>query len=378
MAMKLPVSLPKHRLLALCACGLLVSACASAGGTTSAPSTPSGTTTAPPASVPQVRWPVKTSAYFDLWLHSFAVLTPDTSAIPLFKRGYRDSIATIKRRSNVLTSLDANRETLLRRMNANPNLVQAQFLVFEFASFAELQRATASFLQFEGQPNRAPDQGTAAVIARLASIFPTADDRDWLRLFMTGVADEQSRFFDAEYQRVTRERSGVLAAVQSKWNTYRPKFDRFLNNTGQRVGEIYLSLPLGGEGRASTGADNQSIIAVPFPARTADAMEAIFVLAHEVTGNLVGPVIADNTTPAQQREGQSATLVAFGQVHAGLLLLQKIAPELVEPYAKYYLQQGGKYVPASNAATALRAAFPLPSAITAGLARQIEIVLGGI
>ena len=371
--------LPKRRVFALVACAALVSACATAGGTTASPRTPGGTTTTAPTPAPQVRWPVKTAAHFDLWLHSFAELTVDTTAIPLFKRGYRDSINVIKKRGNVLTSLDANRQTLVNRLSANPALVQAQFLVFEFASLANLQTATASFLQAQGEPGRAPDQATAAVIARLAQIFPAAADREWLRLFMMGVADEQARFYDAEYQRVARARSAVVSAVDELWQkTFRPKFDRFLNNTGQRSGELYLSLPLGGEGRASTGASNQTIVAVPFPARSADAVQSIFVFAHEVTGNLVGPVINDNTTPAQQRDGQTGSFVAFGQVQAGLILLQKIAPELAEPYARYYLAQGGKNVPSSNAADALRAAFPLPAAITAGIARQIDIVLAGI
>jgi len=370
---------PKRRVLALAASAALVSACASAGGTTASPTTPGGTSSTAPTPAPQVRWPVKTAAHFDLWLHSFAEITVDTTAIPLFKRGYKDSINVVKNRGNVVTSLDANRQTLVRQLSANPALVQAQFLVFEFASLPELQNATASFLLAQGEPSRAPDQATASVIARLAPIFPAAADREWLRLFMLGVADEQARFYDAEYQRVVRARSAVVSAVNELWQkTYRPKFDRFLNNTGQRSGEIYLSLPLGGEGRASAGANNETLIAVPFPARTADAVQSIFVFAHEVTGNLVGPVINDNTTPAQKRDGQTGSFVAFGQVQAGLMLLQKIAPELAEPYAKYYLAQGGKYVPSSNAVDALRAAFPLPSGISAGLARQIEIVLGGI
>ncbi|MEP6834309.1 MAG: hypothetical protein ABJB74_13015 [Gemmatimonas sp.] len=375
-----PPRSPKWRVLALAAFASAVSACATAAGTPASPTTPSGTpnpgTTTQPA---QVRWPVKTAAHFDLWLHSFAQLTVDTTVIPLFKRGYRDSIAAVKSRSNVLTSLDANRDNLQKRLTANPALVQAQFLVFEFGSFAELQQATSSFIQAQGDKTRAADQAAAATIARLTPLFPTVADRDWLRLFMAGVTEEQSRFYDVEYKRVSAARSGVFSAVDALWQkTYRPKFDRFLNNTGQRNGEIYLSLPLGGEGRTATGANNQTLVAVPFPARASDAQQAIFVFAHEVTGNLVGPIVNDNTTPAQQRAGQTASLVAVAQVYAGLILLQKIAPELAEPYARYYLAQGGKMVPSSNAQEALRSAFPLPAAITTGIARQIEIVLGGI
>lgn len=369
----------------------LIAACATAGGTPAGGTAGAGTTTQPttqpaptggvgvPVSNTAGQWPVSTSAHVDLWLHSFAVLTDDTTRIPLFRRGYRDSIATVKRRSNVLTSLDANRETLARRLNTNPALVQAQFLALSFASFAEMRRTLEVFLQFEGQPNRAPDQTTASVIAGLAPVFPTAADREWLRLFLAGVIDEQSRFYDAEYQRVLRSRSGVVAAVDSVWQkVYHKKFERFLTNTSQRQGEMLLSLPLGGEGRTSLGPTGATIVAVPFPARTADRLEPIFVLAHEITGNLVSTVVSDNTTPAQQRDGSASSFVSFAQVHGGLLLLQRIAPELVEPYARYYLAQGGQPVPTGSATVALQRAFPLPKAITDALLRQIDIVLGGI
>lgn len=351
------------------------------GGTTTAPttSTPSGGGGVGPVSTTTTRWPVKTAPHIDLWLHSFALISDDTSAVPLFKRGYRDSIVAVRNRSNVLTSLDANRVALARRLTANPALVQAQFLALSFANFADLRRAIEVFLQFQGDPARAPDQNTAGLIQHLAASFPTAADREWVRLFLAGVIDEQSRYYDAEYQRVLRARSSVVNAVESMWqNTYRAKFDRFLTNTSQRQGEIYLSLPIGPEGRTSSGATGQTIVAVPFPERSADAAQAIYVFAHEVTGNMVSTVVTDNTTPAQKRDGQSGSYIAFGQVLGGMMLLQKIAPELTDAYCRYYLAQVGRSANATNAQGALRSAFPVPQNIADALARQIDIILAGI
>jgi hypothetical protein len=88
--------------------------------------------------------------------------------------------------------------------------------------------------------------------------------------------------------------------------------------------------------------------------------------------------VNDNTTPAQQRTGDAANYIAFGQVQGGLALLQKIAPELAEPYARYYLSQGGKPVPSTGAVAALKRAYPLPQTVLDGFTRQIEIVLAGI
>lgn len=360
--------------------------CASAPPVTSAPggagSTAPPTSGRPPStgSTSQpARWTVTTLPHLDLWLHSFALISNDTAAVPLFRRNYRDSLTSIKNRSNAQTSLDANRDALSRRLNANPALVQAQFLAFQFASFADLQNAADKFQQLQGDPKRATDQATATLVAQFAASFPGAAERDWLRLFLLSVTDEDTRFYNNEYQRVMRQRAAVLSAVNSEWqNRYRAKFERFLNNTSQRQGELLLSFPVGGEGRTVVDARGQTIVAVPFPARTSDALEPIFVLAHEVTGNLVAGVVADNTTPAQQRSGESSAFVSFSQVQGGLLLLQKIAPELAEPYARFYLAQGGKAVPSSNAVAALRSAFPLPQAMIDALSRQIDIVLGGI
>ena len=368
---------------------MLFSACATAPGGGS--STNAGTTTPPPGSTPTggggvgpvsttiTRWPVKSAAHIDLWLHSFALISQDTSAVPLFKRGYRDSIIVARNRSNVLTSLDANRDALARRLATNPALVQAQFLALQFPNFTEMRKGIEVFLQFQGDPARAPDRNTAIIVQQLAASFPTAADRDWIRLFLASVIDEQTRYYDAEYQRVVRSRSAVVSAVESLWqNTYRPKFDRFLNNTSQRQGEMYLSLPIGPEGRTSGGANGQTIVVVPFPQRSADAAQSIFVFAHEVTGNMVSTVVSDNTTPAQQRDGLSGSYVAFGQVLGGMLLLQKVAPELTDAYCRYYLAQVGRSTNVANMQAALRSAFPIPQAMAAALARQIDIVLAGI
>ncbi|MEQ1691127.1 MAG: hypothetical protein ABMA00_07580, partial [Gemmatimonas sp.] len=224
----------------------------------------------------------------------------------------------------------------------------------------------------------------AARLAQFASIFPNASDREWLRLFVTGVTDEQLRFFADEHSRAVRTRAPVISAVDSLWQrVYRTKFDRFLTNTGQRTGDIVLSLPIGGEGRAGVGRSGQTVVVVPFPQRVADASDVIVVFAHEVTGTLVGSVVADNSTPAEQRAGAADLLVSAGQVRAGAMLLERIAPELLEPYMRFYLLQGGaRGEEVTTSRSALEAAFTrrfvLPSTIRDALVRQLEIVLGGI
>jgi hypothetical protein len=119
-------------------------------------------------------------------------------------------------------------------------------------------------------------------------------------------------------------------------------------------------------------------VAVPFPARRADAVEALYVLAHEITGSLVGTVVADNTTPAEQRAGTADRYVSMGQVQAGAMLLAIIAPELRDGYVRYYVEQGNLRRAGTTYAARFDESFALPPAIRDALQRQIDIILSGI
>jgi hypothetical protein len=69
-------------------------------------------------------------------------------------------------------------------------------------------------------------------------------------------------------------------------------------------------------------------------------------------------------------------------VQAGALLLERVAPELLQGYRRYYLTQVGERTAATLAgaplATAFTGRFVLPTAIQLALTRQIDIVLSGI
>ena len=360
-----------------------LTACASAvpvgvpGGVNSAGAT--GASAAVPNSPLPLRWPVRTAEHIDLWLHSFALISEDTSRVRLYRNGYRDSLVVVKNQRNVLTSLDANRATLAKRLPSTGGYLQAQFLPFEFANWDAMKYAIERFLQFEGDSRRAPDRETGARVALIASMFPAAADREWLRLFLAGVLDEEERFFNAEHSRLVRTRAAVITSVDSLWQqVYRTKYERFLNNTSQRQGDLLLSLPIGGEGRTAMGPSRQTMVAVPFPARREDAVQVLYVLAHEITGSLVGSVVTDNTTPAEQRSGTSDRYVSMGQVQAGAMLLAIIAPELRDGYVRFYLAQAGVRATAADAGAAFDRSFVLPPAIRDALQRQIDIVLSGI
>lgn len=330
-----------------------------------------------------VRWPVQVQPHVDLWLHGFGMITTDTTAVPLFRRGYRDSLTVLKNRANAYTTLDANRAELSQTLAASPALTNAQFLVFAFPSWESLSAAITLFLSVEGDPQRAPDQARAAEVAYLAAQFRTPADRTWLRRFHDGLADEYTAFYRDYWATTQRAQSAVIAAVTQLWEQqYRNQFQRFLSNTEQRNGTMLLSLPLGAEGRAAADREGATVVAVTMPGRVEDAREALLVFAHEVVGSIAGSAVNDNTTPAQKRSGEYSRFVALAQVRAGAMLLERIAPELINAYARYYLAQGGHRVAASGTdkerLAALVAAYPLPTELVAGMERQIDIALGGI
>lgn len=353
----------------------VIAGCATAGTTTG--DTPTSGTVGQNPTSPGEAWAVKTREHLDLWMHGFAMISDDTTLVPYFRRGYRTTMSGLKSRSN-LTQLDANNARLKSRLTANPGLVNAQFVALYFDSFDEMASAVEVFYRADGNPRGASNQETAETIALLSGYFPNAADRDWVRLFVQSLRDEDSRFYRSYWDQQQRELGAVYSAVTSLWqNTYRARFQPFLTNTSQTAGEIYLSLPLDGEGRTLSAGKRQNATAITFPQRSSDANEAIYVVAHELVGSLVSIAVRDNVTPTDQRLGVADRYIANGAVRAGAMLLQKIAPELVNGYARYYLQSANRPVGAS-AVTSLTSVFTLPEGIRDAIQRQLDVVLGGI
>lgn len=366
----------KMRLAISLAIAALLAGCATAGTSgTDTSTSPSGTVGQNPTNPAEV-WPVKTREHLDLWLHGFAMISDDTTLVPYFRRGYRADMNAVKSRSNIVAQLDANIAKLKARLSVNPGLVNAQFLALYFDSFDEMASAVDAFYRADGNPRAASSQQTAETIALLAGYFPTLADREWVRLFVQSLRDEDTHFYRGYWDQQQRERTAVFTAVNNLWQgTYRLRFQTFLNNTSQAAGEIFLSLPLDGEGRTLSAGKRQNATAVSFPLRSSDAQEAIYVFAHEVVSSLVSTAVRDNVTPTDQRMGVADRYIANGAVRAGALLLQKIAPELVNGYTRYYLQSANR---STGANSTLASVFSLPDGIRDAISRQLDVVLGGI
>jgi hypothetical protein len=363
------------RFITSIALGVAIAGCSTGGGGPYQPA--SGPT--PSSSTAPVGWPVRSAEYVDVWLHSFSLVTPDTARVPLFERGYRDRMLALRRQRNVVTALDANQATLAAGLSRNPELLNAQFAIFGFASFAELVRVTPQFIANDGSPATVTDPTTQQLFVWLRQYFPTVADREWLRVFVTAVQEEQTKFYESYWNATTADRAAVRQQVGSLWTgTYRQKFARFMRNAQLADGTMILSLPLGGEGRTVTDRAMGNGIAVPFPATTDSALNAIYVFAHEATGTLTQQALADNTTPADQRSGVVARMQPIANVRAGAILLQRIAPELVAGYERFYLAAIGTASTTGDPAAAFASAFQIPDGQLTGITRQIDLILAGI
>mgnify|MGYP001556041696 CR=1 FL=1 len=367
---------PRLDIAALCAAAITATLACASGGT---PAPPTVVQPIIAGRTHELVWPVKTREQVDLWLHGFALLTNDSSAVPLFRPGYRDDLTVLKNKANVLTQLDVNHDKLASRLASSRSLINAQFVPFYFSSVEEMHGAIDRFIASDGNPGAAKTQVEAAQFAVLSGYFPSPADRIWLALFSSSLWDEDTKFYHSYWLQQQRERANVIDSTTAMWqHLVRPRITRFLNNTQQRDGDILLSLPLGGEGRTlnASGAVRTSV-AVNFPARPADVPEAMYAIAHEIVGSVANAAIADNTSPAEQREGVADKLSGPATVRGGLMLLEKFVPELADGYARYYISASG-IAPDANPRAQLAARFPIPNAIRDAIARQINNVTSGI
>jgi hypothetical protein len=364
------------RTLSAAALTVLLTACATGGGQGGQTAQRGGAQQQPR---PEENWPIKTRYQLDLWLHGYALVQQDTTLVPYFERGYRDRIMTAKNRSSIYTDLDRYASQLRTQMASSQTIIGGQFIPLYFDSWDEMRAAIDTFLVAKGDPKATQNPVSQNIISLFAASYPSAADRQWLQTFVTALQDESQRFYQSYWNQQQRERSGVTVALDSLWpKVYLPKFRGYLNNTRQNDGEMFLSLPLDGEGRTIAGGPHSNSVAVTFPEKASDAIDAIYVFTHEVVGALAGQVIADNTTPQQKQSGVAAGYASPAAVRGGVILLKRIAPELVAGYERYYLRSANvSFTPGEEEATLARV-FPLPDNILYGMTRQLEIVFGGI
>ena len=353
---------------------LLAAACGGAGrGVPGAGPAPSAV-----AGLPARPWPVKTREHVDLWLHGFALIADDRAAqVPLFRRGYRDALTVEKNKRGIVTKLDDARAELARGYAQNRAYEGAQFIALYFASLPELLQAGQIFLKVDGEPRKAETAEGQAIVALFSQAFAGKPDRAWLKLFLDGLADEQQKFYHDYWVAEQRARVPVFTAAEAAWLRVRPRLQPFLTGSKQPSGDFVLALPLEGEGRTVKEGQSQ-VIATGFPVSVERAAEATFTFVHDAVGSLAAAQVADQTSPAQKRDGTADAMVGAASVRGGAMLLAATASDLLPAYARFYLRAAGVAEGGVDPVGALERVFPIPAAVRDGMKRQIDILLGGI
>lgn len=330
---------------------------------------------------PNGPWPIKTREHVDLWLHGYALLTDDTSHVPLFRKGYRDSLIVVRNAARQTSRLDSDRAALQATLTATPALVNGQFYAQHFTNYGTLRVSLKQLTQSKGRVESARDREQQAMLALAANYFGTAPMREFAEMFSAALQDESERFFHANWLETQRARAGVIARADSLWRTaWFPKLAGFLRGTGQRSGEIIVSPVVEGEGRTITVDPTMgSSMVVTLPPSADRTVEVLYGIVHEVVGTFAANAVKENLTPRQTSAGGADRLQTAAALRAGALLLQRTLPAELEGYARFYLRQLGRPVPASGSAlAALVAAAPLSADMLETMNKQLDLFLGGL
>ena len=336
-----------------CAAALLI-ACA---GSQPEPKPPSPvrpgsgpTTRTPYTEVPATEaWPVKTRYVIDLWLHGFAMITDDTAKVPIFRRGYRDFMVVEKNKRQILTLLDSDHDSLAKYLVEHPYVINSQFFVLGQHEWDVMYQDIQAYLQTGGDPRKVKGAAAQQALRPYFGMFPGSADRKFLAMFAAALQDEHTKFYQAYWRQVEAAQRPVLAAVDTLWDkVYLRQFRRFQQGAELERGEIYLSLPLGGEGRTMLNGKRENVIAVLMPDSAARASEMLFVVAHEAVGNYVSRAVGDNTTPNEKKSGLADRYTSAASVRGGALVIERIAPTLLTAYQGYYLRAAGVNYPAAR------------------------------
>jgi hypothetical protein len=332
----------------------------------------------PGTMVRSTAWPIRSREHVDLWLHGFAMISDDTSRVPLFRVGYRETLIAARTKAAVVTDLDVNRDVLAKRLRENPALINAQFLALTFLTWGEFAATIDAFVKADGNPKKAKTREEGIMFEWLGKTFPAKADREFARVLTNSLTNESNLFFHTWWVNEMRRRESTLAAIDSIWQrAMYPKLQGFLNHSQQPVGDLVLSVALEGEGRTGADIRQRAQVTVGYPDSPDHAMDAIYTFAHEIVGPLTGPAVDDNTTPAEKRSGMATTISSFALVRGGELLLAHISPDLAAGYMRFYLHVAGVTFD-GDPMPAFTRAFSIPVPMLNSIERQISISLGGI
>jgi hypothetical protein len=306
---------------------------------------------------PESRWLVLSKPQVDLWYHGLALIGfEQAQGMPLYNAQYVDRLLAVKESMGLRTKLDRDVLDLLGEFQGDNVFQVLHFLplYFPVATPERMLRALAAVADRDISDTSIVGPDTRAGVRYAAANFRTGDQREVLKRFVEALQEEWEKFY-RQYWEDNIHDAGLEREMQRRWDaTLAPAVDHFLVDQRLKNGRIFVSPPLGPEGRMLRGNAFQGIehaVAVWSP-QPVDTTTSLYSAVRELCFSVVnGP-----------REA----------VRCGAMLLQQSAPELVPQYQRVYVNAVGGDTSAASLAQSFEKSFPVTGQVSEQLEEQLQ------
>ena len=312
-------------------------------------------------------WRFTAEHHVALWYHGLALTDAGTEAdapVPYYRTGYAAEAQAARRSgTSPLPALGSRLESA----NVDGAL---QFLPLYFNSWQQMRQAVDVWQQAGGDPARAGDAQTQAIIAFLSQRFSNPTQRAALIDFMNALEQERTSFFDTWWNQT--QPTALAQETEALWRSYQPRLTSFLRYSDAEGGHATLTPALRGEGRAESG---RGVAIVAVGGRAGEDPQAIVGrVIHELAYSLAAEAVRDAVAPARIREIGEDVLVARAAVRAGAMVIERTVPELLPAYREDYIRATG----GDPARRSLVQQFDLPNELVPALESAVQLATSGI
>ena len=319
-------------------------------------------------------WRFTADEHIALWYHGLALADAGSSpddAVPIYRAGYAaEAQAARGRLGRGSSPFAAGAATIGGRIESSGAADGLQFLPLYFDSWEQIRQAVDVWQRAAGDPSRAGDPQTQAVIAFLSQRFPNASQRAAVVEFVGALEQERASFFAAWWR--DTQPTATAAEAQTLWRTMQPQLTAFLRYSDAGGGHVSLTPALRGEGRAESG---RGVAVAAIGGRSGeDARAIVGRVIHELAYSLAAEAVRDAVAPARIREIGEDVLVARAAVRAGAMVLERVAPELLAAYREDYIRAAG----GDPARVTLVQQFDLPNELVPALENAVQLATAGI
>ena len=301
----------------------------------------------------QSHWQVLSRPQVDLWYHGLALVGYEQAqGMPLYNAQYTDRVLAVKDSLGVRTKLDKDALDFLGEFQDDDVFQNLHFLplYFPVATPERMLRALAAVADRDVSDTSIVGADTRSGVRFAAANFRSGDQRKVLGRFVEALEEEWEKFYQRYWEDHVHD-AGLESEMQRRWDrTLAPAVDGFLTDQRLKNGRIFVSPPLGPEGRLVRGNAFQGV----------EPAVAVWM-----------PEPVDTTTPLYSAVRELCFSVVNGwqeAVRCGAMVLQGTAPELVPDYERVYVNAVGGDTSAASLAHSFEEAF----AVAAPVVEQLE------